>query len=80
MGILEMSWNGIQKDLAFQTSEDSTGFHLLTKVNVELFDAKKSISDLNEECKDLHRGSDGVVKLWPDVDVDAKIEFLETCK
>lgn len=41
------------------------------KATLQLADwkAESSVKALNDVCKDLHTGEDGVSKLWPDVDL-----------
>ncbi|MCW7457277.1 YceI family protein [Leptospira bandrabouensis] len=38
------------------------------------------LNKLNAECNDLHKGSDGVSKLWPTVDVKVVSTLKKVCK
>lgn len=49
--------------------DDSGVFNLMAGVDMTAFDGLGAIAALNEVCKDLHTGADGVSKLWPTVDV-----------
>lgn len=46
--------------------------------HLELADwkAEPSVASLNKVCDDLHKGADGVSKLWPDVDVVVESTLL----
>ena len=80
MGALAVTWNGLTLPMAYKAEQKEDGFHVMTKINMEQFNAKKSMDQLNEECKDLHRGEDGKSVLWADVDIDAIVEFNEICE
>ncbi|MCG6139803.1 YceI family protein [Leptospira mtsangambouensis] len=41
---------------------------------------QSGLSKLNAECNDLHKGSDGVSKLWPTVDVKVVSTVKKICK
>ncbi|MCT8333963.1 YceI family protein [Leptospira sp. 85282-16] len=38
------------------------------------------LNKLNAECNDLHKGSDGVSKLWPTVDIKVVSTLKKVCK
>ena len=41
-----------------------------TDINLGDWKAESSVAELNKVCTDLHKGEDGVSKLWPDVAID----------
>lgn len=41
---------------------------------------QSGLGKLNAECNDLHKGSDGVSKLWPTVDVKVVSTIKKICK
>lgn len=59
----------------FNISSDKIKIH--TSLNLTLWKASSGITALNEICKDVHTGADGVSKLWTDVKVTIEID-LET--
>ncbi|TGL14193.1 YceI family protein [Leptospira levettii] len=49
-------------------------------VDVATLGLTQGLSKLNAECNDLHKGSDGVSKLWPTVDVKVVSTVKKVCK
>ncbi len=49
-------------------------------VDVLALGLQSGLSKLNSECNDLHKGSDGVSKLWPTVDVKVISTVKKVCK
>jgi hypothetical protein len=41
---------------------------------------EKGLAKLNEVCTDLHKGSDGISKLWPTVDLRVSSKLSKVCK
>ncbi len=44
-------------------------------MNVNNWDAKNALTSLNNECKDLHKGTDGVSKTWEEVAINISSTF-----
>ena len=44
------------------------------------WNALESADALNKVCFDLHKGGDGVSKLWPDVKLDISAVLVKTCE
>lgn len=70
-GMLRISINMNDIDYEVDGSYAADGNKLVIKTSLHLGDwkAEPSVAALNEVCDDLHKGEDGVSKLWPDVDV-----------
>ncbi|EOQ95801.1 YceI-like domain protein [Leptospira wolbachii serovar Codice str. CDC] len=49
-------------------------------VDVVTLGLQSGLGKLNAECNDLHKGSDGVSKLWPTVDVKVVSTLKKICK
>ncbi|TGL24272.1 YceI family protein [Leptospira yanagawae] len=49
-------------------------------VDVLALGLSQGLGKLNAECNDLHKGADGVSKLWPTVDVKVVSTFKKVCK
>lgn len=49
-------------------------------VDVVTLGLQTGLGKLNTECNDLHKGSDGVSKLWPTVDVKVVSTLKKNCK
>ena len=54
-------------------------FSLNATIDVALWDGLNGIKTLNDVCKDLHTGTDGVSKLWSEVDVKFVTKIKSTC-
>lgn len=69
---VEIEMNGLTKvaDLAYDFTDNV--FHLSGTIDVTIWDALSGIKALNTVCDVLHRGTDGISKLWPTVDIDIK--------
>lgn len=50
-----------------------------TSLKMADWNATSSIDSLNSVCYDLHKGEDGVSKLWPDVDVVIESVLKKNC-
>ena len=46
---------------------------LSAKIDLNIWQGEKAMQSLNKVCYDLHTGTDGISKLWPDVDVQIKL-------
>lgn len=49
-------------------------------VDVASLGLTQGLAKLNAECNDLHKGADGVSKLWPTVDVKVVSTLKKVCK
>lgn len=58
-----------------------SGDTMLVKSNIDVakWGAETGINALNEICYDLHKGTDGVSKLWTDVDLSIKAVINKPC-
>jgi polyisoprenoid-binding protein YceI len=58
-----------------------SGDTMLVKSNIDVakWGAETGINALNEICYDLHKGRDGVSKLWTDVDLSIKAVINKPC-
>jgi len=50
------------------------------EINLENWNAMAAVESLNEACKDLHTGKDGVSKTWPNVSIVIKVGFKKECE
>jgi polyisoprenoid-binding protein YceI len=68
-GDMQLTMNGITNDLAYDYSLKNDTIFLNTSLDLLQWDGKEAVDSLNAVCYDLHKGPDGISKLWPDVDV-----------
>ncbi|RHX88761.1 YceI family protein [Leptospira stimsonii] len=80
-GVIQLQFNGIAKkiDVNFSISEESQ-IEATSKIELGDFKALSSVEALNQVCNDLHKGKDGISKLWPDVDLTISTKLKSECK
>lgn len=76
-GNLSVSMNGMSKQLPFKYKVEKDTVHLNTTMDLNDWGAQKALESLNEACKVLHTGPDGVSKTWNEVALSAKIHVTE---
>ena len=69
----ELEMNNISNDTKYDYSLKNDTLFLTTHLDLMLWNGKEALNSLNKECYELHKGIDGVSKLWPDVDVILKL-------
>ena len=60
-----------QAPFTYQVSNDTLA--ISTTIDLVTWQAQAGVEALNEACKVEHTGTDGVSKLWPDVDILVKV-------
>lgn len=69
---LSVNMNGIDHDIVGEYTLNGSDFSFDAEINVEDWEALSGIKALNNECKELHTGDDGVSVLWPNVSIHFK--------
>lgn len=72
-GLIDLKMNRISKKIPFSYAIENDTVRLFTHINLIQWKAEEALKTLNTECYELHKGTDGVSKLWPEVDVVIKI-------
>jgi polyisoprenoid-binding protein YceI len=75
MGHAHLTMNGITNKLPFKYTIKGKEFSMTTKMDVVNWNAQSSIDSLNSICNDLHKGLDGVSKLWSEVAINVNTTF-----
>jgi len=70
---LELKMNTITDDVAYTYSLKNDTLFLTTHLDVMQWNGAEALKSLNTECHEVHTGSDGISKLWPNVDVVLKL-------
>ena len=70
IGYSDITMNGITKKLPFKYTINGKVFNLTGNLKITDFGAEKALTSLNDACKDLHKGADGVSKTWDDVAIN----------
>lgn len=75
--IIELGMNEISREVPFDIVVKDNHVALEGVLDVNAFNAQAAVEALNEECKELHAGSDGISKLWPDVKIEISTVLKE---
>lgn len=78
-GTVEITMNGIAVEYEGDVTVEGEEITLLTTIDMVDFDAQASVDSLGVVCEEKHTGSDGVNKLWTDVDIAVKTTLVKTC-
>ncbi|MFD0761024.1 YceI family protein [Lutibacter aestuarii] len=76
-GTVDLNMNGITHTLpiTFVLSENNVVIN--AEMNVDNWQAQEALISLNEACKDLHTGPDGVTKTWSEVKIEVSTNFIQ---
>lgn len=72
-GIIDLNMNRTSKKIPFTYTIEKDTIRLFTNLNLTYWKGEEALETLNTECYELHKGTDGISKLWPDVDLVIKI-------
>ncbi|CAL2104392.1 YceI-like domain-containing protein [Tenacibaculum sp. 190130A14a] len=75
IGYADLTMNGVTKKLPFNYTISEKTFNMNSVMKITDWNAEKALSSLNEACKDLHKGADGVSKTWDEVAIDISSTF-----
>jgi hypothetical protein len=67
-----VKFNGIEKIKTFNYKVEGAEITATANFDFSEWNALAGLEALNKVCYDLHKGLDGVSKLWPDVDIEIK--------
>lgn len=79
-GQISLKMNDIENKIAFDYEFNNNELKLQGIINLISFDGEKAIKSLNDACKQLHTGEDGITKLWPDVKFLITINVDKECE
>ncbi|WP_233898718.1 YceI family protein [Tenacibaculum piscium] len=75
IGYADITMNTVTKKLPFTYTINQKTFNLKGTLKISDWNAQKALASLNEACKDLHKGDDGVSKTWDDVAINITSTF-----
>ncbi len=78
--IIEITMNGISVDVMGDYTLAHNAFTYETNIDLSAWNALTGINALNEVCKDLHTGPDGVSKLWSEVQLKFSTVLQSDCQ
>jgi len=73
--VVNVMMNQVSRDVEMEYTFENNTFNLSTVIDVMNWNAGIGIDSLNEACYDLHTGSDGISKLWPEVKLEIVSEL-----
>jgi polyisoprenoid-binding protein YceI len=76
-----LKMNNLEKEipLAYQVNAENV-LRFTGDMDVNLWEGMAAINALNEVCKDLHTGKDGVSKLWSEVSLNISAKLVKNCE
>ena len=74
-----INMNGVADTCVFNLSKNDTAVSLVGVIELANWNALQSVNALNTVCFDLHKGADGVSKLWPDVKLEITAGITKKC-
>ncbi len=75
LGYANLTMNGVTNKLPFKYTIKGKVFNFSGEMKISDWGADKALASLNEACKDLHKGADGVSKTWDDVAINITSVF-----
>lgn len=66
---MSITMNGVTKPVEANYTIKNNVLEMTTVLHTPDWNAEAGLTALNNECEDLHKGEDGVSKLWPEVSV-----------
>ncbi len=77
---VEITMNGISKDYQGAVTVTGQTIAFATTIDMNDFEASYAIDSLNNVCSDLHKGADGISKLWTEVEINVETTLKKDCK
>lgn len=77
--VMSITMNGITLDIEGESSLNEGQYTFESDIDVQKWNGLPGIEALNEVCKDLHTGEDGVSKLWSEVHLSFSTRIKEDC-
>ena len=71
--------NKVEKEIILNYTVEDTVIKLTGEIDLTNFNAEKAIASLNDACKDLHKGTDGVSKTWTTVELSIETNLKKVC-
>ena len=78
--LVEISMNGISMEYEGVVTVEGEKVNFTTTIDMVDFEAQSSVDSLNTVCGLLHTGTDGVSKLWSEIDINVETTLVKECK
>jgi len=79
-GTVKIKLNEVTRDIGFKYTISGNEIVFNTKINLNSFEGQEALTSLNTNCNEVHKGADGISKLWPDLEIEVKASLIKTCK
>lgn len=76
-GYINLTMGGVTGKLDFDYTIVDQKFSLNATMNLDEWETSSAIESLHAVCNFMHAGSDGVLKLWNEIPIEASIDFNE---
>lgn len=76
-GTVVINMNNTSKHVDFNYRLKTDTLYMKMNLDLIQWKAQKALDTLNKVCYDLHKGADGISKLWPDVSIEVKIPIVQ---
>jgi polyisoprenoid-binding protein YceI len=77
---VQLSMNNITNTVVLKIEQIDAQYLLTGTINVLDWKADKGLKGINDACKDLHKGADGVSKTWTDVNLYISTTLKQNCQ
>lgn len=74
-----LTLNNVEKEVVLDYTVTNDVIKLTGSIDVVDFGAENAVASLNEVCKTLHVGSDGISKTWSNVDLEIEASLNKDC-
>ncbi|WP_051203200.1 YceI family protein [Hugenholtzia roseola] len=76
-----LKMNNLEKEvpLSYEVNAENV-LRFTGDIDVNLWEGMAAINALNEVCKDLHTGKDGISKLWSEVSLNISAKLMKNCE
>ncbi len=77
--VFYLTINNVEKEVILNYTVEDATIQLVGEIDLTNFSAENAIASLNNICKDLHKGTDGVSKTWTNVELSIKTTLKKVC-
>ena len=71
--------NNIEKEVTLDYKVNDNKISLIGEIDLANWNGDDAIASLNKVCEDLHKGEDGVSKLWSVVELNIEASLDKNC-
>lgn len=74
-----LTLNNIEKEVTLDYKVNDNKVNLTGEIDLANWNGDAAIASLNKVCEDLHKGADGVSKLWSVIDLNIEATLSKNC-